>query len=120
LHGGDAPEIFEVLHPGELGHVVSDVEIVFVADGAGVFYAFVGASAEGEVMGGFGFGLVAEEDAALHLLWNGGAGEAEPCFGHVDEADEAVDFLAGCWGGPERFVVFGDADDEGAVQAVLE
>mgnify|MGYP007075866115 CR=1 FL=1 len=53
-------------------------------------------------MGGFGFGLVAEEDAALHLLWNGGAGEAEPCFGHVDEADEAVDFLAGCWGGPER------------------
>ena len=67
-----------------------------------------------------GFGFWSEKNAALHDGGNLCSGQAEPCLGHVEEANETVHGRARRSSRPQGLVFFGNADDKWCMQAGVE
>ena len=99
------------LIPGEMWEVITDVEVVFAADGAGAVEDFVNTVAKAvDVVGGL-LRLLSEKDFTLHVVGRRETGKTEDGLRKIDEGDEAVERLAGLRG-REVLIFFGKADHE--------
>lgn len=110
LHDGGVFHVLVDLGIGEIGAEVFGVTVLAVAGGALHVDGFVHAIAGGEDVFRFGLGAWAEDDAALHLRRDFGAGQGDEGRAEVHESDEV-----GADG--TSLEMAGPADEEGDTEA---
>ena len=111
LRGFHSPHKGQSLHPRRVGHVVADVQKSFVQNGSGVVESFVHSASKGEVVFRFGLGLWTKKNLSLHGVRYFASRDAQPSFGHVNEADQSLDRVSRFCRRPEMPVTFRNPND---------
>ena len=117
LHGLYFPLVPEYLSVGNIGIVILDIRVGLVTNRAGHVQALIRPPAVGEMVSGFGLGILSQENRPLVRRGNLGTGQGQPGLGHVHERDEPVHRAAGGFSGPEVFEPFRDPDDQRAMRS---